>query len=167
MLLCLTDSWLNHHIQRMKWWVSCGLQCGLILRYVLLTFGWWKLFSARIYFPTQKYIVCSLSTAQPAAADTSFSLPTFSATSTIKIYLGHLQIGNTGGREYLWGKHEDHLGCQVLVKAPGAGFLRSRNQEVLPGTTLLVQHLAGYLCTTWLWCAACNVHVSWSLVIRC
>ena len=35
---------------------------------------------------------------------THFSLSTFSATSTIKIYLGHLQIGNWGEREYsmLW-----------------------------------------------------------------
>ena len=37
---------------------------------------------------------------QVAAADTSLSPSTFSETSTIKIYLGHLQIFNTGGREY-------------------------------------------------------------------
>ena len=53
-----------------------------------------------IDLPDPPNILLLINEMPPLLRPTHLSLSTFSATSTIKIYLGYLQFGNLGEREY-------------------------------------------------------------------
>ena len=82
-----------------------------------------------------------------ARAVTFSSLSIFSETSMIKIYHKHLQI-LIHKDMIIMKQAQRSFRLLGLVKPPATDFLRSRNQDLVPGAALPAQHLVGHLFTT-------------------